>query len=200
MIRLQIQIRYHLLKIIRKVSILNIVHKIEMVVTKTLKQKKHKKGKSGITRKSSDQALFEVARSQEFCGNGDLEFDSLSLTALERGETFIINNIEPKPYAKACTELLNLLMLFAEPFAVSNVLKFHHDVLKETESGRSTWNSNFDTMRARRLIDRVPRQYCGTYNKAVCKKKEKVCCLSHPPPPPKKKKTRKKKTTTTTVK
>ena len=106
-IRLQIQTRYHLLKIIRKVSILNIVHKIEMVVTKKLKQKKHKKGKSGITRKSSDQALFEVARSQEFCGNGDLEFDSLSLTALVRGETFIINNIEPKPYAKACAEHLN---------------------------------------------------------------------------------------------
>ena len=63
-------------------------------------------------------------------------------------------------------------MLIAEQFAFSNVLKFHHNVLKEIESGRSTWNSNFDSMRARRLIDRVPRQYCGAYNKAICKKKE----------------------------
>ena len=59
-----------------------------------------------------------------------------------------------------------------EQFAFSNVLKFHHDVLKETESGRSKRNSNFDSMRARRLTDRVPRQYCGVYNKAVWKKKE----------------------------
>lgn len=139
---------------------------------KKLKHKKQKRDKSGITRKASDKAVFDVAWPQEFCGNGDLSFDELSLTALVRGETFIINNIEPVKFAKLRGNHLMQLMYFAEQFTFNNVLKFHHDVLKDIESGRATWDSNFDNIRARRLVDHVPRQYCANYNRSVCKKKE----------------------------
>lgn len=63
-------------------------------------------------------------------------------------------------------------MYFAEQFSFGSVLKYHHDVVKEIESGRATWYSNFDGIRARRLVDRVPRQYCAAYNRFVCKKQE----------------------------
>ena len=126
---------------------------------KKLEQKKQRRDKSGITRKASDKAVFDVAWPQEFCGNGDLTFDELSLTALVRGETYIINNEEPLKFAKLQGNHLMQLIYFAEQFTFNNVLKFHHkDVLKDKESGRATWDGNFDSIRARRLDDHVPRQ------------------------------------------
>ena len=139
---------------------------------KKLKQKKQRRDKSGITRKASDKALFDVAWPQEFCGNGDLTYDDLSLPALVRGENFIINNIGPPKFSKLRANHLMQLMYFSEQFSFGNVLKYHHDILKDIESGRASWKSNFDSIRARRLVDRVPRQYCSSYNRSVCKKKE----------------------------
>ena len=101
-----------------------------------------------------------------------LLYDDLSLPALVRGETFIINNIEPPKFSKLRANHLMQLMYFSEQFSFGNVLKYHHDILKDIELGRASWNSNFDSIRARRLIDRVPRQFCSSYNRSVCKKKE----------------------------
>ena len=57
------------------------------------KLKKNKNiSKSGSSRKSSDKAIYHVAWPHEFAGSDDIEFTSLSMPALVRGENYIIHH------------------------------------------------------------------------------------------------------------
>ncbi|XP_063430650.1 uncharacterized protein LOC134712741 isoform X2 [Mytilus trossulus] len=137
------------------------------------KLKKNKNlSKSGSSRKSSDKAIFHIAWPHEFAGSDDIEFMSLSMPALVRGENYIIHNIEPAEYRDKRAEHLTQLMFYSEQFIWSDVLAFHKDVLREIETGRASWNDNFEFCKARRLHQSHPRFYCSAYNKGSCNKKE----------------------------
>jgi len=128
--------------------------------------------KSGSSRKSSDKAIVHVAWPHEFAGSDDIDFMSLSIPALVRGENFIIHNIEPTDYKNKRAEHLTQLMYYSEQYTWHNVLAFHKDILREIEAGRASWNDNFEIIKARRLNQTYPRQYCSAYNKGSCNKNE----------------------------
>ena len=137
------------------------------------KLKKNKNiSKSGSSRKSSDKAIFHVAWPHEFAGSDDVEFMSLSMPALVRGENYIIHNVEPAEYRDKRAEHLTQLMFYSEQFIWSDVLAFHKDVLREIETGHASWNDNFDFIKSRRLHQSHPKFYCSAYNKGSCSKKE----------------------------
>ena len=98
------------------------------------KLKKNKNiSKSGSFRKSSDKAIYHVAWPHEFAGSDDIEFTSLSIPALVRGENYIIHHVEPSEYRDKRAEHLTQLMFYSEQFIWSDVLAFHKDVLKKSK-------------------------------------------------------------------
>ena len=139
---------------------------------------KHKKNKtvskSGSSRKASDKAIYHIAWPHEYAGSDDIEYSSLSLPALVRGENYVIHHLEPELYKEKRAEHLTQLMYFSEQFSWSNIVAFHKDILHEIESGRASWNSSFDHVKARRLNQTHPRHYCALYNKGICKKKRRT--------------------------
>ena len=137
------------------------------------KLKKNKNiSKSGSSRKSSDKAIYHVAWPHEFAGSDDIEFTSLSMPALVRGENYIIHHVEPSEYRDKRAEHLTQLMFYSEQFIWSDVLAFHKDVLREIETGRASWNDNFDYIKSRRLHQSHSKYYCSAYNKGACGKKD----------------------------
>ena len=72
-----------------------------------------------VSLEASDKAVFDVAWPQEFYGNGDLTYDDLSLPVLVRGETFIINNMEPSKFSKLRANNLIQLLYFSEQFSLA---------------------------------------------------------------------------------
>ena len=128
--------------------------------------------KSGASRRASDKAIYNIAWSHEYAGSEDVEFANLSIPALVRGENYIIHHIEPDEYKQYRANHLTQLMYLIEQYAWSNSLTFHKDVLYEIESGRASWKSSFDNIKARRLNQNYPRQYCSAYQKGTCKFKD----------------------------
>jgi hypothetical protein len=108
----------------------------------------------------------------EFAGSDDIDFMSLSIPALVRGENFIVHNIEPTDYKNKRAEHLTQHMYYSEQYTWHNVLSFHKDILREIEAGRASWNEYFEFIKARRLNQTYPRQYCSAYNKGSCNKNE----------------------------
>jgi hypothetical protein len=106
---------------------------------------------------------------------------SLSIPALVRGENFIVHNIEPTDYKNKRAEHLTQHMYYSEQYTWHNVLSFHKDILREIEAGRASWNEYFEFIKARRLNQTYPRQYCSAYNKGSCNKnkthKNTLCLL-----------------------
>ena len=72
------------------------------------KPKKNKSlSKSGASRKASDRAIYHVAWPHEYSGSEDIDYSSLSIPALVRGETYIIHHIEPDCYTQGRADHLN---------------------------------------------------------------------------------------------
>ena len=100
---------------------------------------------------------FLIAWPHEFAGSDDIDLMSLSIPALVRHENFAFHNIEPTDYKNKRAEHLIQLMYNSEQYTWHNALAFHKDVFREIEAGRSSWNDNFEFIKARRLNQTHPR-------------------------------------------